>query len=134
MRKLLMFVVTVACLGLTGCARHHQPTPEERSMAMQKNWVYPTEYQTTIKNYWHGRLIDPTSPLFEFSTPRKGYFASGALREKSITWGWIVDYTINAKNRMGGYTGWKAHRTFIVNEQVICDTGTSIVCNMEAIE
>ena len=48
------------------------------------------------------------------------------MREKRFTPGWIVNYKINAKNRMGGYVGWERHQAFIVNNKVEIDSAGPI--------
>ena len=50
-------------------------------------------------------LIDPTSPLYEFDAPRKGYTKASGTFGTSERFGWRVCGTVNSKNRFGGYTG-----------------------------
>ncbi|GFH62448.1 MAG: hypothetical protein ZNDK_0219 [Candidatus Desulfovibrio kirbyi] len=109
-------------LGLVGCSPLHQPTTEELYDAKQTQLEYPTNYQQAVKDYWRPRLVDPTAPLFEFyGEPRKGYARGGILSKRDIRFGWVVSYSINSKNRMGGYVGSKLRRALIKDNVVVTD-------------
>jgi hypothetical protein len=121
MHKTFVMLVMVLCFGVTGCATHHQPSTDELLEGKQRTWTYPTDYQQSVKKYMQGHLIDPTAPIYTFLEPKKGYCASPILRQKRITWAWVVDYTVNSKNSFGGYTGGEDRRAAIVDDQVICE-------------
>jgi hypothetical protein len=127
MQKILLPVIgLIACVGVAGCVSI-RPTAEESQMALRQDWTYPADYQQAIKSYWHSRLIDPASPLYEFSEPRKGYLTAGLLSEEVIIRGWIVDYTLNAKSGMGEYTGREARQAVVVGDKVLCDSMINLV-------
>lgn len=65
----------------------------------------PAGYEEVIKARFHPMLIDPTSPLYEFQAPRKGYTMPSSLHRTGESYGWVVCGTVNSKNRMGGYSG-----------------------------
>jgi hypothetical protein len=114
---ILMFII---CSGLIGCSPLHQPTTQELYDAKQAQLEPPTNYEQAIKDYWRPRLVDPTAPLFEFyGTPRKGYATGGVLGQRNIRFGWVISYSINSKNRMGGYTGATLRRALIRDNVVI---------------
>lgn len=65
----------------------------------------PDNYQEIIRNHFAKTLIDPTSPIYEFGTPRKGYTREAPLFNTHESFGWVVCGTLNSKNRFGGYVG-----------------------------
>lgn len=95
-------ILGVMCLGLAGCAT--RPTASQIATADYGSRPGP-EHQQLIKDWFAERLIDPTSPLYTFREPVKGYIGKSPLYGTEMTFGWVVCGTVNAKNRMGGYTG-----------------------------
>jgi len=78
-------------------------TPQDESLC---SWTYPSrdvaQYMAEIKNYMKNRLFDPYSAVYEFSnTSSKVCFK----RNDVVIAGYLVTVGVNAKNRMGGYTG-----------------------------
>lgn len=65
----------------------------------------PANYQELIKAEFAKTLIDPTSPLYEFDSPRKGYTKESPMFGTHQKFGWRVCGTVNSKNRFGGYVG-----------------------------
>lgn len=80
------------------------PTPQQLAQA---NYGPPLSegYQQKIKDWFELRLIDPTSPLYSFRKPVKGYTKDSPLYGTQLQFGWIVCGTVNGKNRMGAYVG-----------------------------
>ena len=89
----------LAALTLAGCVT--APTPE---MVANANYGArpPATYKQLIQDDVNARLIDPTSPLYTFENPMKGYIM---VTPKTPHFGWLVCGTVNSKNRMGGYAG-----------------------------
>jgi hypothetical protein len=95
MRALL---VAVFLLGLLGCA-----TPDPSIEV----GTPPADYEQRVKSYFENVLIDPDSAHYKIGTPYRAYLDAPLIRGGGIEWnGWAVDVLINAKNRMGGYSGW----------------------------
>lgn len=89
----------LAATLLAGCATG--PSPE--AIASADYGTQPgADYKQQIKDYFEPKLIDPTSPLYTFPAPNKGYLRN---TRTDATFGWQVCGTINSKNRMGGYAG-----------------------------
>lgn len=68
-------------------------------------------YEAKIKSYQEERLKDPDSAKYRFSEPHKGW----CKFDGKVNYGWIVDYTLNAKNSYGGYVGQKPQFAFVKN-------------------
>jgi hypothetical protein len=58
-----------------------------------------------IRAEFDRELIDPSSPLYEFGEPIKGYTMASPIFGTEQTFGWQVCGTVNGKNRFGGYVG-----------------------------
>lgn len=95
-------LVTVAAV-VVGCA---SPSIPLEVIANADYGPPPSDgHQQIIRQRFDRILIDPTSPLYEFDAPRKGYTKPSSMFGTSLTFGWRVCGTINSKNRFGGYTG-----------------------------
>lgn len=68
-------------------------------------------YEAKIKSYQEARLKDPDSAKYRFSEPHKGW----CKFDGKVNYGWIIDYTLNAKNSYGGYVGQKPQFAFVKN-------------------
>jgi hypothetical protein len=69
---------------------------------------YPSNYEQLVKEYIISQLIDPFSAVIQVSKPKKAYANSPLMYGGNVVWyGYIVNASVNAKNRYGGYTGWK---------------------------
>jgi len=98
-QKLMPLIVSL--LLLAGCAT---PISPEQIAHADYGPPPPKNYQALIKQDFATILIDPTSPLYTFSKPSKGYFKESAMGTTQM-FGWRVCGTVNSKNRMGGYSG-----------------------------
>jgi uncharacterized protein YceK len=102
MKKILM--VLLACMILSGCAT--MPTREQLA-----NIDYGTpltiDYEQAIKQYCNKVLFDPYSAVYEFSSPQQYWIQMPPILGGKLLSGYMVFVDINAKNRMGGYTGTK---------------------------
>ena len=110
-------LVLLSVLVSTGCAMNH-PTPEQ--IATASYGQYPDNYQEIIQSYMSSILFDPTSVMYsEWRGPSKGYFQD----DGKAVFGYRVCVEVNAKNRMGGYTGWQVQFFMIKDGRVIHSEG-----------
>ncbi|MGP9420775.1 hypothetical protein ACT3RT_17475 [Ewingella sp. AOP9-I1-14] len=107
MKKILL---VIAVSFLAGCVSN--PNPVEVSNA--DYGVKPSKelYELKIKSYQEERLKDPDSAKYHFGEPHKGWCKFNGM----VNYGWIIDYSLNAKNSYGGYVGAKPQFAFIKNE------------------
>jgi len=98
----LAFALLGTALLLGGCANS---ISKERLATADYGPPPPAGYQEMIKARFAGILIDPTSPLYEFEQPAKGYTKKSSMFNTSENFGWRVCGTVNSKNRFGGYAG-----------------------------
>jgi len=68
--------------------------------------TYPSDYEELAKERITDKLIDPESARFRFGEPVKAYVNNGLIYGGNVVFtGYVVPVMVNAKNRMGGYTG-----------------------------
>jgi hypothetical protein len=106
----------VAMVALTGCAGFEAPPADfDYGSPPRLDVVRPEiERRTT------DRLIDPESARFRFNSGvSRGYLNNGLMHGgRIILSGWILTFEVNAKNRMGGYTGFQPYFCIVRNNAV----------------
>lgn len=116
MKTIISLILIV--LMFAGCAT--MPTPEQVAKADYGD--YPADYQSAIKQHLSSRLYDPyTAQYSGWSRPFPVYYKP--FMSSQILYGYRVCVAVNAKNRMGGYTGDKLHFFLIKNDAVIAHEG-----------
>lgn len=108
------FALLLTTIALAGCLTANPPKPEEVSAAEYGTKPSTTEMVSAVKNYMSKRLIDPYSAVYECSTPSKSWVIGGSGSEGNVEFnrtyfGYFSNCTINAKNKLGGYTGSKEY-------------------------
>ncbi|PKN20913.1 MAG: hypothetical protein CVU71_03800 [Deltaproteobacteria bacterium HGW-Deltaproteobacteria-6] len=108
MKKIL--TIFAIFLFIAGCAaQSRQLTQEEMNPG-----PVPTNYEQAIKNIVNPHLVDPYSAVYTFNKP-----SSGRNTMSGVIYGWHVCGTVNAKNRMGGYSGANPFYAMIKNDTVV---------------
>lgn len=102
MEKFSFFLLLGALLLIQACAT---PISQERIASADYGSAPPDNYEAIIKERISKILIDPTSPLYEFDKPRKGFTRRSPTFHTQENFGWRVCGTVNSKNRFGGYVG-----------------------------
>ena len=129
MRKTCLVLLS---MFLFGCAVA-KPTPEQ--MRAAEYGLFPTNYKELVTQHITSRLIDPESAKFsDWIGPSQGwygrYMSIDPLNpfgyEKKEYFGYKVCLYVNAKNRMGGYTGRLLHFLMIKNGTVILSASESV--------
>ncbi len=83
--------------------------------------AYPAKYQEIITSWLNNSLGDPRSAQIRFtSEPRPGELDVGKGRKVA---GFLVDFTVNARNMFGAYTGAQKHTALLRDGQVVTATG-----------
>ena len=81
---------------------------------------YPANYQEIIMQWLNKQLIDPDSARIEWSgDPKPSDIGKGS---EAVS-GYLVNFTVNARNRFGTYTGKQKHSVLIRNGEVIKSMG-----------
>ena len=81
---------------------------------------YPTYYKEIIMVWLTKQLIDPDSARVEWTGEPK---PSDVGKGSEAVSGYLVNFTVNARNRFGAYTGKQKHSVLIRNGEVIKSMG-----------
>jgi hypothetical protein len=81
---------------------------------------YPTNYKEIVTKWLETQLIDAESARIEWNGDPKPADL-GAKGEH--LYGYLVNFTVNARNRFGAYTGKQNHGALIRNGEVIKGLG-----------
>src|ERR1041384_7586540 len=81
---------------------------------------YPTLYKEIIMQWLNKQLIDPDSARIEWNEEPK---PSDVGKGSEAVSGYLVNFTVNARNRFGAYTGKQKHPVLSRNGEVIKSMG-----------
>src|SRR5262245_16028397 len=81
---------------------------------------YPTNYKQIVMQWLNKQLIDPDSARIEWNGEPK---PSDVGKGGEAVSGYLVNFTVNARNRFGSYTGKQKHSVLIRNVEVIKSMG-----------
>jgi hypothetical protein len=82
--------------------------------------TYPENYKELITKWLNAAALDPQSLIIKWrSAPRPGELK---VQGKTIS-GFLVDFSLNARNMFGAYTGAQKHTALIRDGQVVTATG-----------
>ena len=108
-----VFFCAVIAATLTAFAQ--SPTPDPALYG-----AYPTNYKMIVVGWLNQRLADPLSAQIEWkSEPQPADLG----RKGEHLYGYVVNFTVNARNRFGAYTGKQSHGVLIRNGQVVKGVG-----------
>jgi len=109
-------LLVMLCLVLAGCSISSRPGPSQEDMDRADFGPPPRDIDKTILAWMDEHLYDPISAIMEIlSPPEKSWWGNtGTLMvPREIHYCWIVKTRIIAKNKMGGYIGWKSYHFYI---------------------
>lgn len=114
LNAVLMFFVV---LLLAAC---NTPPPKYEVVKAANYGAKPSKDKmvAAAKRFMSERLIDPYSAVYACTTPIRSWIiggTSGNVESGRIYFGYSSHCTINAKNRLGGYTGNKKY-LFMISE------------------
>ncbi|MCW8109814.1 hypothetical protein OPS25_15005 [Alteromonas ponticola] len=111
MRSLLF--VSLICVLLTAC----NSLPNEDQLAQQDYGTYPKNHELIIKAWYNKTESHPTSIYINYITKPKRYWLANKLGD--AWFGYLVCVTIDSKNRLGAYSGFRRDAFIIKNDHVI---------------
>src|SRR6184192_4568210 len=92
----------------------------ETQADMARYGSYPANYKEIIMQWLNKQLIDPDSARIEWDGEPK---PSDVGKGSEAVSGYLVNFTVNARNRFGSYTGKQKHSVLIRNGEVIKSMG-----------
>jgi hypothetical protein len=108
------FLVLPLFLFIVGCAAMIAPSKEEAANADYGS--YPSDYEDIVSNWINETLFDPYSVRdLNVQSPQRYWLQASPIMGGSTTYGYLVQFSLNAKNRMGGYVGKKYYNMLIRN-------------------
>jgi len=112
---LLLFILFPVFSGLGAEQVQIEPAPGAAYGA------YPNNYQELITAWLNAALVDPNSVKIKWlGEPRPGELTVAKNQQVS---GFLVDFSVNAHNIFGAYTGYQKHTALIRDGQVVAATG-----------
>jgi hypothetical protein len=110
-------LICALALGMTLIGTLSAQTP---SADPARYGPYPTNYKEIIMQFLNKQLIDPDSARIEWKEEPK---PSDVGKGSEALSGYLVNFTVNARNRFGSYTGKQKHSVLIRNGEVIKSMG-----------
>ena len=81
---------------------------------------YPSNYKEIVMQWLNTQLIDPDSARIEWDGDPK---PSDVGKDNEAVSGYLINFTVNARNRFGTYTGKQKHSVLIRNGEIIKSMG-----------
>ena len=117
MNRKLRLLIFSALLALLSAASFAQSPPPAGAVY----GAYPANYQEIITAWLNSSLVDSKGVQIKWlSEPRPGELDVGKGRKVA---GFLVDFSVNARNIFGTYTGSQKHTALIRDGQVVTATG-----------
>jgi hypothetical protein len=111
------WLICALALGVTFVASLNAQTP---SADTARYGPFPTYYKEIIMQWLSTQLIDPDSARIEWTAePKPSEMGKGS----EVASGYLVNFTVNARNRFGSYTGKQKHSVLIRDGKVIKSMG-----------
>jgi hypothetical protein len=102
-------------LWMVVLARAADPPPDSAPCG-----PYPKLYKEIVWNWMQKTLVDPESAKVEWQGEPK---CSDLGQNGQHDYGWLVNFTVNSRNRFGAYTGKQQHGVLIRNGEVVKGIG-----------
>ncbi len=110
----IFFIALLALLPVAGPAQSTAP-------AASLYGPYPANYQEIVTAWLDAALVDPKSVKVKWlGEPKPGELA--VENNKKVA-GYLVEFSVNARNIFGAYTGSQKHTALLRDGRVISATG-----------
>src|ERR1700716_3116248 len=93
---------------------------EEKPLDASLCGPYPKLYKEITWNWMQKNLVDPSSAKIEWQGEPK---CTDLGKDGQHEYGWLVNFTVNSRNRFGAYTGKQQHGVLIRNGEVVKGIG-----------
>ena len=127
----MAILALLACLPFAGLAQTASPSPTQSVPSAPAQSVnpfsssygaYPANYQEIITTWLNTNLVDPRTVVVKWlSEPKPGELPID--KAGKMVSGFVVDFSVNARNLFGAYTGPQKHTALIRDGQVVTATG-----------
>src|SRR5215472_10473245 len=112
--------VSLICAAAVGMSFPSSLKAQTPSADTARYGPYPTNYKELIVQWLNKQLIDPDSARIEWDgEPKPTDLGKGS---EAVS-GYLVNFTVNARNQFGAYTGKQKHSVLIRNGEVTKSMG-----------
>ena len=108
------------CASFVGISAAFDLNAETQPTDLTRYGPYPTNYKEIVTKWLQTQLIDATSAQIEWKGDPKP--ADLGTKDEHL-YGYLVEFTVNARNRFGAYTGKQSHGALIRDGEVIKGLG-----------
>ena len=115
--KMVAFLICASFMGMIAALNLNAET-EPADVA--RYGPYPTNYKEIVTKWLETQLLDAASARIEWNGDPKP--ADLGTKDEHL-YGYLVEFTVNARNRFGAYTGKQSHGALIRNGEVIKGLG-----------
>src|ERR1044072_3750171 len=110
-------LICALALGMTFGVSSNAQSPSQDTA---RYGPYPTYNKEMVMQWLKTQLIDPDSARIKWSgEPKPSDMGKGT---EAVS-GYLINFTVNARNRFGAYTGKQKHSVLIRNGEVIKSMG-----------
>jgi len=113
-------LVLLVCASFMGMGAVRDLNAETQPADPDRYGPYPTNYKEIVMKWLETQLIDAGSARVEWNGDPKP--ADLGTKGEHL-YGYLVNFTVNARNRFGTYTGKQDHGALIRNGEVIKGVG-----------
>lgn len=107
--KATAFLATALSSALLMACATPRPSVEEVSRADYGSRPTDEQVVALVSQYMSDKLVDPYSAQYACSPAHKAWITGSSFHNVKfggrVTYGYVANCNINAKNRMGGYSG-----------------------------
>ena len=115
--KMVAFLICASFMGMVAALNLNAET-EPADVA--RYGPYPTNYKEIVTKWLETQLLDAASARIEWNGDPKP--ADLGTKDEHL-YGYLVNFTVNARNRFGAYTGKQSHGALIRDGEVIKGLG-----------
>ncbi len=108
-------VVALVCLSMIVLVRAADPSLDSSACGQ-----FPKLYKDIVWTWMQKNLVDPESAKVEWQGEPK---CTDLGQNGNHDYGWLINFTVNSRNRFGVYTGKQQHGVLIRNGEVVKGIG-----------
>ncbi|MCW8091015.1 hypothetical protein [Alteromonas sp. ASW11-130] len=108
-----LFILSITIFLLSACGS----LPDKGTLAKEDFGSYPDNYELTIKAWYNKAESHPTSIYINYITKPTRYWLANKIGD--AWYGYLVCVTIDSKNRLGAYSGFRRDAFILQNEKVV---------------
>jgi hypothetical protein len=99
-------LLIILSLFMSGC----MSVPSTQFVSSQYYGPQPEDTETVAKKHFYYSLIDGESAVYQVNPRAFKIYSYNPFKPEHpylSKYGWLIEGKLNAKNKFGGYTGWK---------------------------